>query len=615
MSTPRITKAFLASLPDKPGVYLMKDRASSILYIGKALSLKRRVAQYFTKKGETRAKVLKALEKVVLIDTIVTPNEKEALILENILIKKHKPKYNSLLKDDKHYVSIALTTSHAYPGVLIKRLKGVPPKKDTYFGPFTSALVAKELVVLMHKIYQLRQCSDQEMARRTRPCILYDMKQCLAPCVHKCTKEAYQKEVERAIAFLKGDIKEALALLDKQMKRASDNLEFERAQLYLETKKRLLTSEQEKRSLMLKGGQEAMDVLGFYVHSEVVILTKLMYRSGQLSGMETLFMENALLADDPFWQSFLLENYQKTPFLPKTILLPVEVESLELVQTILEEQIGHKLRFITPSKGAKKQMVTMANDNAKAAYEKHLDREANQAALLLSLQETLGLDHYPHTIDCFDTSHFAASSMVAGLVRFVNGQRAKAGTRLFHLKRTKGGDDYGGIREALERHLVKAKEQNMLPQLIIIDGGQAHAQVAETVLQELNIVHVDVIGLAKDKSNHSKGLLNETIFFPSRKKQPLQLPVRSPLLFFIQRIRDETHRLAITFSKKNLKKKLITSSLSKLPGIGKKKQNDLLKHFKSPKAIKEASQEELEKISSLTQKDIQTLLKYQQDKP
>ena len=611
MKHPFITKEFLKTLPDKPGVYLMKDTSSTILYIGKALSLKTRVGQYFSKKGDSRAKVIKALEKVVQIETIITPNEKEALLLENILIKRHKPRYNTLLKDDKHYVSIALTTSNSYPGVVIKRLKGAPPKKDTYFGPFTSALVAKELVALMHKIYGLRQCSDKEMKRRERPCILFDMKQCLAPCVNKCTQEEYEREVTRAIAFLKGDVKEAVELLEKQMKRASDNLEFERAQLYLETKNRLLEDDHKKRSVSLDQ-TTPMDCLGFYPHGEGIVITKLMYREGQLSGMETLQLKYNLDPDSNFWQSMLLDHYQKTPFLPKTVLLPLSVESIDLVESILFEQLGKKVSFITPEKGQKKQMVALANENAKSVFEKHLDSQNSKAALLLSLQETLGLDHYPHIIDCFDTSHFSGGSMVAGMVRFVGAQRSKAGTRLFHLQRTKGGDDYGGIREALERHLKKAKEMNDLPHLIIIDGGQNHARVAVNVLKSLNIATIDVIGLAKEKSNHSKGLLNEAIFFPTSAK-PLLLPARSPLLFFIQRIRDETHRLAINFSKKTLKNKLITSSLSELPGIGKKKQNDLLKRFKSIKAIRQAKREELEALPSLNAQDIDTLLKFQQE--
>ncbi|PCI78579.1 excinuclease ABC subunit C [Candidatus Aerophobetes bacterium] len=605
-----IDKAFLDTLPDKPGVYLMKDASLTPLYIGKASSLKKRVAQYFTKKGEKRAKVLKALEKITHVDTIITPNEKEALILENILIKKHQPRYNSLLKDDKHYVSIALTTSHTYPSVLIKRMKGIAPKKDTYFGPFTSALVAKEMVSLLHKIYRLRQCSNQEMQRRQRPCILFDMKQCLAPCVNKCSEDEYALEVKKAIRFLKGDSKQACLFLDKQIERASKNLEFERAQLYLETKNRL-KAYSDKHKAVVSTTIDPIDCLGFYAHSEGVVITKLMYREGKLSGMETLLIDNVLATGDDFWQSLLLSHYKKTPFLPSKVLLPVKVTNMGVVETILSETLNKKIAFSTPEKGQKKQMVVMANTNAKNAFDKHLDDYNSRAAILLSLQEKLNFSNYPHIIDCFDTSHFSGSSMVAGLVRFIGGERSKAGTRLFHLKNTKGGDDYGGITEAMNRHLIKAKASQTLPHLIIIDGGFAHARIAAKVLTELNIATIDVIGLAKDKGNHSKGILDEAIFFPDKTK-PLMLEARSPLLFFIQRIRDETHQVAINFSKKTLKKKLISSSLEKLPGIGKKKQQDLLKKFKSPKVIKQATKKELESVTSLTKKDIETLLLYQQ---
>lgn len=611
MPSHHITKTFLDTLPDKPGVYLMKDPAGTPLYIGKASSLKKRVAQYFTKKGDSREKVIKALEKVTNIDTIITPNEKEALILENILIKKHKPRYNSLLKDDKHYVSIAITTSHDYPSVFIRRIKGAAPKKDTYVGPFTSALVAKEMVALLHKIYRLRQCSDQEMLRRQRACILYDMKQCLAPCVSKCTHDQYALEVKRAIRFLKGDIKEALSFLDKQIATASKHLEFERAHLYLETKNRL-EAYGDKHKSIIATSEGPIDCMGFYSHSDGVVITKLMYRDGKLSGMQTLFFDHVAPTGDDFWQSLLISHYQKTPFLPEKVFLPVKVKELGLVEEILHETLKQKISFKLPEKGQKKQMILMANENAKSAFDKHLDDQNSRAAILFKLQETLKLENYPHIIDCFDTSHFAASSMVAGLVRFVGAERSKAGTRLFHLEKEVAGDDYGGIKEALTRHLSKARVKESLPHLIIIDGGMAHAGVAAHVLKELNIATIDVIGLAKDKGKHTKGIVDEAIFFPG-KSEPLLLPARSPLLFFLQRIRDQTHQVAINFSKKTLKKKLISSSIEKLPGIGKKKQQDLLRHFKSPKKIKQASREELEQVASLNKKDIETLLKYGQD--
>lgn len=575
----------------------MKNGEGIILYVGKAKNLKNRVRNYFTPGQDGREMVPFLTSQVVTIDTIVVRSEKEALLLENTLIKKHKPKYNALLKDDKNFFSLELNCRHPWPLLRVVRFKGRPPKGNLYFGPYTNGYAARQTLELLRQLFPLRQCSDRELLNRTRPCILYDMKRCIAPCVGKCSKEAYDTQVKRVIQFLRGHDTEVVEELKEEMREASEELEFEKAnRLYhaIESIKKTV----EKQQVVNMPGDD-LDAIGLYREADRVSLTLLEFREGKLSGSIFHIFEHNAQEDSDLLSSFLLQNYADKEFLPKEILLPLDVKEQALLAEVLTLKI-HK-----PEKGDKRQLVKMAMVNAQTHFQKEGEIKNIKEPLLLALEETFHLTHFPEKIECFDNSHISGSEPVSAMVVFINGEKNKKSYRKFRLH-SAPADDYGALKEVLSRRYKKAKEEDNLPDLILIDGGKGHLNLALEVLSELNISTVDVLGIAKEEGRHDRGSTQEQIYIPEE-PHPLLLTPHSPLLFFLQQIRDEAHRFAITFQRNRRSKKSLESVLDTLPGIGPLKKKRLLKHFGSLKRILEATEEELKAIPGIQQKDIATL--------
>ncbi|MBF5058565.1 excinuclease ABC subunit UvrC [Candidatus Neptunochlamydia vexilliferae] len=585
----------LDKLPKEPGVYLMKNKRGEILYIGKAKELRKRVKQYFVPGRDGRMMVPFLTSQVEEIDTIVTFSEKEALLLENTLIKKHQPKYNVLLKDDKTFISLTINHKHRWPIIRIARYRGKPPGKGLHFGPYTSAFAARQTLDLMNRVFKLRQCSDRELTSRSRPCLLYGIKRCLAPCVDKCTHEVYETEVKRAIEFLKGHDKAILRDLKKEMETASENLEFERAGSLHKTIGQIEHVTKSRQAIIRAKGKDC-DIFALYHEGKHHIIAQLMFREGRLTGADHFKFIELASTDEEIWESFLLQHYQNQDKRPPEILLPITLKKESLLEEILELSLVH------PKKGEKVHLLELAKKNAKALFTEELSKEE----LLLDLQETCGLDRCPVRIECFDTSNISGTDLVACMVGFTDGKRDKERTRLFNIKQIDTGDDYGALREVLTRHYTKAKEKDELPDLALIDGGKGQLNVALDVFKELEIANVDVISLAKEEGRHDKGLNFEKIFVP-HKKDPIFLSPRSSTLFILQQIRDEAHRVAITHHRKRRTKRIIQTELDTLPGIGPKKRSLLLKHFGSVKQIKKASREALERAPGLTKKDIETI--------
>ncbi len=590
----------LEKLPKEPGVYLMKNKGGEILYVGKAKELRRRVKQYFIPGRDGRMMVPFLTSQVEGIDTIVTFSEKEALLLENTLIKKHQPKYNVLLKDDKTFISLSINHKHRWPMIRIARYRGKPPGQGLHFGPYTSAFAARQTLDLMNRVFKLRQCSDRELTSRTRPCLLYGIKRCLAPCVDKCTHEVYETEVKRAIDFLKGHDKVILRDLKKEMETASENLEFERAGSLHKTIEQIEHVTKSRQTIVRSKGKDC-DIFALYHEGKHHIIAQLMFREGRLTGADHFKFIELASTDEEIWESFLLQHYQNKEGRPPEILLPLTLKKESLLEEILELSLVH------PKKGEKAHLLELAKKNAKALFTEELSKEE----LLLDLQETCGLDRCPVRIECFDTSNISGTDLVACMVGFTDGKRDKERTRLFNVKQVYTGDDYGAMREVLTRHYTKAKEKDELPDLALIDGGKGQLNVALDVFKELEIANVDVISLAKEEGRHDKGLNFEKIFVP-HKKDPIFLSPRSSTLFILQQIRDEAHRVAITHHRKRRSKRIIQTELDTLPGIGPKKRSLLLKHFGSVKQIKKASRAALGRVPGLTKKDIETLIKFQQ---
>ena len=588
--------------PSDPGVYLMKNSKGLVIYVGKAKVLKQRVKQYFAPGRDLRAMIPFLLADIETIETIVVRSEKEALLLENTLIKKHKPKYNAILKDDKTYVSLMINHRHKWPMLKLVRYKGKPKENGLFFGPYTSAYAARQTYDLLLNLFPLRQCSDDELKRRTRPCLLYSIKRCVAPCVGFCTHDAYETYVQGAIKFLKGQDKEIVKQLYQEMEKASEALEFERAASLLKTI-RQIEHVTETGQIVSKATGKDTDVFGLYREGEEVMLMQLLFREGKLTGSEHYSFSNLAQEEEEIFSSFLLQNYKEASHLPEEILLPLKLKDEKIIAEILSDDKKHKVSIIHPSKGDKLSLVKMAEQNAKASYIQQKDHEDLKEKMLLDLQEQLKLTRYPKRIECFDTSNISGSDLVASLVAFTEGERDKKRTRYFHIKGIFKGDDYAAMKQALTRRLTKAKQEDDLPDLIIVDGGKGQLNIALNVFKELDIANVDLIALAKEGARHDKGMTLERVFIPHT-SEPIQLPARSQLLFFLQKIRDLAHEKAIEFHRKSRSKRTIKSALEDIPGIGPVKRKRLLTHFGSMKRILEATDEELSEVSGITNKDI-----------
>lgn len=590
----------LAFYPTSPGIYLMKDEKGTVLYIGKAKNLRARLKQYFAEYGDQRDMVPYLTAQIVIIDTIIALTEKDALILENNLIKLHRPKYNVLLKDDKTFVSLVVTR-HEWPMIRVVRYKGKPKNDGTYFGPYTNALAARQTFDLISRLFPLRQCSDAELAARTRPCLLYDIKRCIAPCVKKCTREEYQLHVDSAMRLLKGQDKEVVLELKKQMEEASNALEFEKAATFLE----MIHQIQHVTQVVHVDNPAAKncDVVGLSREADAVLIALLFFREGKLIGSEHFSFHLIASNDAEVIESFLLQHYKNLSSLPEEIFVPIDLPQQKDLEEILN------LSIHTPQKGKKKDLVEMAHRNAKALFIRELDAKSLKEKMLLDLQETLQLIRFPRRIECFDTSNISGTDPVASLVCFVNGEKDKSKTRLFKIKGVDRADDYTAMRQVLLRHFIREKEKNDFCDLLIVDGGKGQLNIALDVFQELSIASVDVISLSKDEARHDKGLTQEKIYTPHR-KDPILIDPRSPLLFLLQKIRDEAHRQAIEFHRKRRSKRTISSELDTLDGIGPVKKKRLLQAFGSVKALRAAKEEEIRSVQGISKKDVETILKW-----
>lgn len=597
----------LNRFPAEPGVYLMKNQKGEVIYVGKAKHLKKRVKQYFAK-ADDRPMIPYLLAEIDHIETLVVENEKEALLVENTLIKKHKPKYNATLKDDKTFISLMINTHHKWPRLQLIRYKGKPKAKGLYFGPYTSAFAARQTYELLCKLFPLRQCSDEELKKRTRPCLLYGIKRCIAPCVDLCSKEEYDTFVASTIEFLKGKDNLVLDKLYEEMEEASEKLEFEKAGAYLSTI-RQIEHVTRTRQLVQKAGTQDSDSIGLFRQGDEVILMQLFVREGKLIGSEHYSFAHALESDEELISSFILQYYTSQKELPEILLLPVKLENAAEIQEIFEK----KVELFTPQRGSKKGLVRLAQKNARSTFFQERDEQELRERMLLDLSETLELTRYPKRIECFDTSSISGTDLVASMVAFTDGKYDKGRTRYYKIKGIEKSDDYGALHQVLSRRLSRAKDEDDLPDLILIDGGKGQLNVGIRVLKELDIASVDVAAVTKEESKHTKGMTAERVFLPEKKKA-IQLEKHSPLLFLLQQIRDAAHERAIGFHRKRRSKRVLTSALESIPGIGPIKKKRLLRHFGSYKRIVAATDEELLDIEGISKKDIAAIRNFSDEK-
>ena len=597
--------------PTQPGVYLMKDEQGNVLYVGKAKNLRQRVKQYFVAGRDGRLMVPYLVAKITHIDTIVVSSEKEALLLENNLIKQHKPRYNALLKDDKSYIALKISYEDQWPAVKLVRYRGKPEPDGLYFGPYTSAQAARQTLDLLNRLFPLRQCSDQEFARRIRPCLLYQMKRCAGPCVQKCTEEEYQHHLDRTIKFLRGQDKEVLKDLYEEMKRLSEELEFEKAAHIFRTIchiEKTIESQHVDRPL----GHD-VDSIGIYRHGEEVVLAQLIFRGGRLVGSRHFDFSHIAEDDPELLSSFLLQHYEGQIEIPPEILVPSVLSDRTSIEEILFGRQKHKVVVHMPQRGEKKVLLEMAQVNAEALFKSQKNEESLREKTLLEMQERLHLSRYPTRMECFDNSNIAGSEPVSSLVVFTDGLKDRKRYRTYRLKIGTKPDDYAAMQEVLWRRYKRAKEENDMPDLVIVDGGRGQLNVALRVFEELNVTGVDVIALAKEQGRHDKGMTGEQVFLPDQ-KEPVMLKKNSHVLFLLQKIRDEAHRVAISFHRKRRSKQTLRSALDDIPGIGPVKRKALLTHFGSLKKVELAGLEELQQVKGISAANIAALQAFFQGK-
>jgi excinuclease ABC subunit C len=586
----------LANLPSRAGVYLMRDKGGKVIYVGKAKDLRARVRAYFANADE-RSQIQFLLRRVADIESLVTSNDKEALILENNLIKQYKPRYNIRLKDDKSYLSIKVTTPHPWPRILATRK--IVKDGSRYFGPFSSAIAARETIDIIEKHFLLRNCTDNNFKNRSRPCLQYQIKRCMAPCVLPVSPDDYREQVGQAILFIEGKQQELLAELKA--------LEFEAAAKIRDQIEAVEKTLEKQRMVSHWGADQ--DIFGLYREGGFIEVTVLFVRQGKLTGSQSYSLEDLEFPDEEIMGALLTQFYQGHRFIPEEILLPIGLEDNEARQEYLSERKGKKVAIIIPHKGDKRQLVEMARQNAEQSFADRHDQEKAREKMLLELQSTLRLKHYPHRIECFDISTIHGAHAVGSMVTFIDGEPLKEQYRHYRIRTidpSSGGDDFGMMLEVLKRRFARGKEEGDLPDLVVVDGGKGQLAMARTALAEVGVQAIDAVGLAKMRIQAAARRaeierLEERVFLPGQ-SNPVILKRNSNALFLLQRVRDEAHRFAITYHKKLRSKQTLYSALDRIPGVGGVRKRALLRAFGSIKKIEQATVDELLKIPSMNEK-------------
>lgn len=599
----------LATLPDNPGVYLMKNQDGTIIYVGKAVNLKNRVRSYFRTLPPDALKTKALVRNIADFEYIIVDNEVEALVLECNLIKKYRPKYNISLKDDKTYPYLKITKED-YPRVIITR--NYIKDGGKYFGPYPSVTVLRETLELLRSIFPFRVCKQRTFTN-DRPCLNYQIKRCYAPCCGKISKEDYAQLIAKINDFFDGKHEELLADLTKQMNEAAENLHFEQAARLRDQIRGIERAINDQKAVL--SGNDDKDVLGLAMGANEVIVQIFFIRAGKIVGRENYVLHDAIDGGKAeILAAFIKQFYLDNQFIPPNILLEEELSEAEILQTWLSEKRGGKVQFTVPKRGQQKELVDLVVRNAEEELLKKRERAlADSERLndaLAELQAALHLPRLPKRIECYDISNTQGTESVASMVVFVDGKAKKDQYRKFRIKTVIGPNDFASMNEVLLRRLghmdtdVKFAKDN--PDLIIVDGGKGQLAFALKALAEMEHNDIPIAGLAK----------KEEILFLPNEDEGVYLPRDSQALYLVQRIRDEAHRFAITFHRSLRGKRNLASVLDDIPGVGAKRKNALLRHFGSLTKITQATAEEIaevEGIGEVLAEEIYEYLKTHQD--
>lgn len=616
----------LKKLPAKPGIYMMHDEDDTIIYIGKAVSLRNRVRQYFRAGADGRAKIEKMMPHVRRFEYIVTDSELEALVLENNLIKEHSPKYNTMLKDGKTYPFIKVTLSEEFPRLVFSRQ--MKKDKDKYYGPYTSAAAVKDTIDLLNKAYHLRSCNRNlpKDVGKLRPCLNYHIKQCDAPCQGCISKEEYRIQFNKALDFLNGKYEPLKKMLEEKMRRASEDMDFEAAAQYRD----LLNSVNQvaQKQKITNSDLEDRDVIGMAQQGTDAVVQVFFVRDGKLIGREHFYLTVAAGdAKEEIMASFLEQYYGGTPYVPRELMMVVEPQNVEDIENWLSAKRGNKVTIRIPKIGQKERLVELAEKNARLVLEQDKERikreEAKTKGAMKELGEILGLASLCR-VEAFDISNISGFLSVGSMVVFEDGKPKKNDYRKFRLKTVTGPDDYASMKEVLSRRFLHGLEEQAdfrqkdmetdyarfarFPDLIMMDGGKGQVNVALQVLEELGL-QIPVCGMVKDDNHRTRGLYYQ--------ESEAQLDVQGEVFKLITRIQDEAHRFAITYHRSLRSKEQTRSVLDDISGIGPAKRKALMKAFDSTDAIKEATIEELEAVEGISPrlaKEIYTFFRVEADK-
>lgn len=586
-------KAILVNLPNYPGVYQMLDEKGGILYVGKAKNLKKRINSYFSKQNKD-LKTANLVKHIRDIDITVTHSENEAILLECNLIKKHRPRYNILLRDDKSYPYIIMTTQHAYPRIDLYR--GARKKNGFYFGPYPSAFAARETLHLLQRVFQLRSCTDHFFSHRNRPCLLYQIGRCSGSCVHRISQEDYACNVQLAILFLQGKSDEVIKTLEQKMEKASHDLNFELAKEYRDQIARLRQI-QERQHMQVADGN--VDAIGFALEAGVFCLQLVSVRGGQVLGSRSYFPNvPSHSTEAEVMTAFITQYYLghgDGDLIPKTILINKEISDRVLLEEVLSQQAKHRVEIIHPKKGDKKKWLDMAVLSTQQSLVAHLLIKTNIHERMIALQRFLGLPSLPERIECFDISHSMGEATVASCVVFDKNGPMKQNYRRFNIENVTKSDDIAAMRQVIERRFKRLQHDDAkLPDIVIVDGGPTQLSAVKKVFESLKIKKILLLGVAKGPDRQPG---YETIHFAE--DASMHLPSDSLVLHFIQQIRDEAHRFAITGHRAQRDKKRRQSVLELIPGIGVKRRRGLLRYFGGIQGLAHASLDELSKVPGI----------------
>jgi excinuclease ABC subunit C len=599
MAIPDI-KARLASIPTRPGVYLMKGEADEILYVGKAVNLRNRLRSYFQSSATRSPKVLRLVDNTAELDFFVTDSELEALILECNLIKRHRPHYNVRLKDDKRYPYVKITWQEDFPRVTVVRRMLADGAR--YFGPYTSSAAMRQTLDLLRHIFPYLTCKRKITGSDERSCLYHHIGRCLAPCIGAVSKDEYRDMMQQVCLFLEGKGDEVIASLRQRMDTAAENMEFERAASLrdqLDAVERVI-----ERQRVVSASVVDQDAIAIAREDGEVCTQVFFVRSGKLVGHEYFLLEGGGDVEaGEILSSFLKQFYDHAAHVPPEILLPAEIEDDQVIERWLTERRGAKVRLRVPRRGQKRKLLEMVEENAKETLSHFLAREEIERTRALSglndLQTELGLPRSPLRIEAYDISNIQGVAATGSMVVFVEGLPAKSEYRRFKVRAAQGPDDYAMMQQVLRRRLRRATAEEgktqggwaHVPDLIVVDGGKGQLNAALEVLAEQGLMGVPIVGLAKAR---------EEIFRPGE-SEPLVLPRDSEALHLLQRLRDEAHRFAIVYHKAMLRSQSLSSILEEIPGIGPKRRRALLKRFTSLDAIRKATLEELSSVEGMNE--------------